>query len=56
MTTTDSNGDYSLTLLQAGTYEVLALAVGYVHESITDVVVTGTQENSGNDFSLETEE
>lgn len=54
--TTDSNGDYSLALLQAGTYEVLVLAVGYVHDSIEDVVVTGTQENSGNDFSLETEE
>lgn len=52
-TTTDSNGDYSLPLLQPGTYEVNAFAVGFQIETLTDVVVTGTQENSDNIFTLD---
>ncbi len=52
-TTTDSNGDYSLPLLQAGTYKVNAFAVGFQLETLTDVVVTGTQENSDNIFTLD---
>ena len=52
-TTTDSNGDYSLSLLQPGTYEVNAFAVGFQLEILTDVIVTGTQENSDNIFTLD---
>jgi hypothetical protein len=52
----DGNGDYSLTLLQAGTYEVYACADGYEMETLDNIVVTGTQENSGNDFTLDEEE
>ena len=51
----DSNGDYSIALLQAGTYEVTAYAAGYEPETLSNVVVTGTGENSGNDFTLEDE-
>jgi len=52
----DSSGDYSLELLQAGTYEVYACADGYEMETLDNIVVTGTQENSGNDFTLDEEE
>jgi len=52
----DGNGDYSLTLLQAGTYEVSASADGYEMETLDNIVVTGTGENSGNDFTLDEEE
>jgi len=52
----DGNGDYSLTLLQAGSYRLMASAEGYDAEILTDVVVTGTSENSGNDFTLEAAE
>jgi len=51
----DSNGDYSIALLQAGTYEVTAYAAGYEEETLSNVVVTGTGENSGNDFTLDDE-
>lgn len=54
-TISDSSGDYSLTLLQAGTYEILALADGYESEILDNIVVTGTGENSGNDFTLDEE-
>ncbi len=52
-TITDSNGNYSLPLLQPGTYEVNAFAVGFQLETLADVVVTGTQENSENIFTLD---
>ena len=52
----DGNGDYSLPLLQAGTYEVYASADGYEMETLDNIVVTGTGENSGNDFTLDEEE
>lgn len=55
-TMSDSNGDYSLTLLQAGTYEVMAFAEGYEVETLNNIVLTGTEENSGNDFTLDEEE
>lgn len=55
-TSSDSSGDYILTLLQAGTYEVMAYVQGYDFESLTNIVVTGTQENSGNDLTLDEEE
>ncbi|MBA7666841.1 hypothetical protein ES703_74924 [subsurface metagenome] len=52
-TFSDSSGNYSLTLLQAGTYEVAAYADGYDIETLDNIVVTGTQENSDNDFTLD---
>jgi len=55
-TISDSSGDYSLTLLQAGTYEILALADGYEIGMLDNIVVTGTEENGGNDFTLDEEE
>ena len=54
-TFSDSSGNYSLTLLQAGTYEVAAYADGYDIETLDNIVVTGTQENSGNNFTLDEE-
>jgi hypothetical protein len=50
----DGNGDYFLPLLQAGTYEVTACADGYESELLDNILVTGTQENSDNDFTLDT--
>jgi len=55
-TITNSNGQYSLTLLQAGTYKVIASADGYDPETLDNVVVTVPGENSGNDFTLDQEE
>lgn len=52
-TVTDENGDYSLALLQAGTYKVGAFAEGYEIEELTGVVVTVPNENSNNDFTLD---
>lgn len=49
---TDSSGGYVLGLLQAATYKVTAVASGFDSKDINNVVVTGTQENSGNDFTL----
>lgn len=54
-TMTNSNGQYSLTLLQAGTYKVIAHADGYDIETLDNIVVTGTGENSGNNFTLDEE-
>jgi large repetitive protein len=48
-----SNGSYSLAMLQAGTYQVQAAASGYELEILENIVVTGTQENSGNNFTLD---
>jgi len=48
-----SNGSYSLTMLQAGAYQVQAAASGYELEILENIVVTGTQENSGNNFTLD---
>jgi len=48
-----SNGSYSLAMLQAGTYRVQAAASGYEMEILENIVVTGTQENSGNNFTLD---
>ena len=50
---TDSSGNYSLDLLQAATYTLTAGADGFDGEDLNSVVVTGTQENSGNDFTLD---
>jgi len=55
-TLSDSNGHYSLTLLQAGEYTVTAYADGYERETLNNIEVTGTEENSGNDFTLDEEE
>jgi hypothetical protein len=53
-TLSDGNGDYFLPLLQAGTYEVTACADGYESELLDNILVTGTQDNSDNDFTLDT--
>lgn len=55
-TISNSNGQYYLTLLQAGTYKVIACAAGYNLETLDNVVVTVPDENSGNDFTLDEEE
>lgn len=55
-TATNASGEYSLTLLQAGTYKVNASAEGYVLEQLTGIVVTVPNENSGNDFTLDEEQ
>jgi len=52
-TMTNSNGRYSLTLLQAGTYKVVACADGYSMEILDNIVVTVPYENSGNNFTLD---
>lgn len=49
---TDDLGSYELLPLKAGTYVVLASAVGYVPSQIADVVVTVGQTASGKDFVL----
>ena len=54
-TISDINGDYSLTLLQSATYQVEAFASGYSAELLTGIVVTAPNENSGNDFTLDTQ-
>jgi len=51
----DSNGEYTLELLQAATYVIGAYTNGFDPECLVDIVVTGTQENSGNDFTLDAE-
>lgn len=50
---TDSSGNYTLELLQAATYSLTACADGFDCEDLNNIVVTGTQENSGNDFTLD---
>lgn len=52
---TDVNGDYSIPLLQSGTYKVVAKTEGYVLGILENVTVTAPNENSGNDFSLTAE-
>lgn len=52
----DSSGEYSLTLLQAGPYEIIVLADGYEGDILDNIVVAGTSENSDNDFALDEEE
>ncbi len=54
-TFSDSSGNYSLTLLQAGTYTVHAHASGYELETLNNIVATVPNENSGNDFTLDDE-
>lgn len=55
ITQADSNGEYTFELILPGTYAVTACAEGFVEDTATNIVVTGTQENSGNDFSLDAE-
>lgn len=52
---TGSDGSYTIVGLPGGTYDVAALAEGYVSQSEVDVVVTAGQTSSGHDFSLGTE-
>jgi hypothetical protein len=53
---TNSNGQYSLTLLQAGVYTVTACADGYSMEILDNIVVTVPYENSGNNFTLDAQQ
>jgi hypothetical protein len=51
----NANGQYTLERLQATTYKVKASAIDFESETLSDIVVTGTEENSGNDFTLDAE-
>jgi hypothetical protein len=51
--TTDENGVYSISLLQAGTYDVTAIVIGYKPKTRNNVTVTVPGTNSGNNFTLE---
>jgi len=53
-TTTDSNGDYTLSNVEAGTYDVTASKDGYESDTETDVMVTAGQ-TSDVDFTLSEE-
>lgn len=50
-TTTDANGDYTLSNVKGGTYEVVAVKTGYAPETETGVVVTDGG-NNDTDFDL----
>jgi hypothetical protein len=55
MAITGLDGTYCLSQLQAGTYQVCALADGFLSQTLSNIVVTVPNENSGNDFTLMSE-
>lgn len=52
---TDENGDYEISPLGAGTYEVTTMCGGYIDETASSITVTQNQETTDVDFELEEE-
>ena len=52
-TITDENGAYSISMLQAGSYDLTAISEGYVPETISGIIVVVLEANPGNNFTLD---